>query len=52
MVAFETPFMALKWCLMTQEELLRADWPIPILQYKYSMSELDSHGNIILFTNR
>ncbi|GAA6006965.1 hypothetical protein JCM11491_001457 [Sporobolomyces phaffii] len=47
MVSFPTVTSALLWCLTTQVELLREDWPQEILDSEEGREILDSHGEVL-----
>lgn len=48
MVAFETVSAALLWCLKVQVELLDADWPKQILEWKGGKEVRDTAGNVVM----
>lgn len=47
MVSFPTVTSALLWCLTTQLELLREDWPQEILDSDEGREILDTRGEVL-----
>eukprot|EP00756_Hemistasia_phaeocysticola_P045547 Hpha_TRINITY_DN19295_c0_g1::TRINITY_DN19295_c0_g1_i1::g.194366::m.194366 len=47
MVAFHTPCDALAWCIGTQIELMKIEWPSEIHGHKWASRVEDSEGNLV-----
>eukprot|EP00755_Sulcionema_specki_P008405 Sspe_Gene.40844::Locus_19730_Transcript_1_1_Confidence_1.000_Length_5161::g.40844::m.40844 len=49
MVAFHTPKDALMWCSLSQTELLKVDWPAPIMRFAADCGEERDEFGTLLF---